>query len=644
MKSALFLCFLALGCSGASNPPAYLAADAFCAPGPGSVEIGGWIGDKLEACQRRRIWTPDSGKVVTQLLDHKDSGGWGNWRGEYWGKWQTAAKLACDWQPFPERLAQVKGAAAEVLKGQAPDGYLGPHNPEHRLEAWDIWCRKYVLLGLLATYDLTGDRLFLEAAGRNLDNLLAELSKKQLKLVDTGHPNLLGTANSSILEPVALLYQRTGDQRYLAFAESILKEWEQPSKLSPTGLRLIETALAGKPPFQNHAYAIMSCFEGVCELYRATGEQRYLQAAVRFGQSVREHERIIDGSVSNQELFCNGARNQTELLEQPQETCATATWMKLCTHLLRLTGDPVWADELEVSLYNAMIGAMTPSGEWFTYHQPLAGERVPSHVQQQDVELSCCVMSGPRGLMTVPQWAAMTSKEGPVINLFAPGTAEFVIRDDVRVSILQETEYPLNSQVKFRVSPNRKTRFTFCIRIPAWSAKTTLSVNAQPVPCVPGAYAKLDREWSPGDQVLLAVDLRGRAVPAPSGAPHLAIMRGPVLLAMDNRLVPALEAPVRLKVTNGRVELTPRTARPDWAWMTFDTSFEVRPFHFHGHYTTNLTLCDFASAGNAWSETNLFRTWLPQPLWLSHAFPSNTWKMLEPGNARPERPKSPQLK
>ena len=51
--------------------------------------------------------------------------------------------------------------------------------------------------------------------------------------------------------------------------------------------------------------------------------------------------------------------------------------------------------------------------------------------------------------------------------------------------------------------------------------------------------------------------------------------------------------------------------------MAFEAPFRVRPSHFFGHYTTNLVLCDFASAGNAWSETNLYRVWLPQPLDLS---------------------------
>jgi hypothetical protein len=72
--------------------------------------------------------------------------------------------------------------------------------------------------------------------------------------------------------------------------------------------------------------------------------------------------------------------------------------------------------------------------------------------------------------------------------------------------------------------------------------------------------------------------------------------------------------------------------------MTFEAPFQVRPSHFFGIYTTNLALCDFASAGNAWSQTNLYRACLPQPLYLSQAFPTNTWKLMHPDIARPVIP------
>ena len=48
---------------------------------------------------------------------------------------------------------------------------------------------------------------------------------------------------------------------------------------------------------------------------------------------------------------CRGRSIQTNLIEQPVETCVTVTWIKLCYKLLCLTKDPKWADQMEIALY-----------------------------------------------------------------------------------------------------------------------------------------------------------------------------------------------------------------------------------------------------------------------------------------------------
>jgi hypothetical protein len=323
------------GADPATPRPAQAVADAMTLAPPGTTQLQGWLGDKIDLCLNRRVWAQNPGLLVAVLRNHNDKD---NWRGEYWGKWYSAAVLAYACHPTAERRAQLEKVMREVIKIQAPDGYLGPYEEKDRLTVWDVWCRKYVLLGLLAAYDLTGDSAALEAARRNADNLIDDLDRRKLKIVEIGVPVLKGVANSSIIEPMALLYQQTSDRKYLAFAQSIIAQWNAPSSTAPEGIRLLEKALEGAPPLKNHCYAIMSCFEGICELYRATGDRRYLDAAVGFGQSVRRHERMIVGSASNHELFCEGARGQTEFLEKPEETCVTVTWIKLCAQLLRLTG------------------------------------------------------------------------------------------------------------------------------------------------------------------------------------------------------------------------------------------------------------------------------------------------------------------
>ena len=607
------------------------ASDKFTHAEPGTVQLGGWLGDKLELSLSNRVMAQDIDRIIKPYQNRTEENG-GHWRCEYWGKWFTSGALGFAYEPTPEHRAVLERGVKELLATQTPDGYIGTYKTNKHLGIWDVWGRKYTLLGLIADYDLTGDKAALTAARRVADHLIQEAPPGKINLSENGINELKGLASSSVLEPVALLYQRTGDKRYLELADSIIANWSKPNKFLTNGLRLVEQGLAGVPPFQiaaRKAYEMMSCFEGLCEMYRVTGQRKYLDAAVGFAQSIRRTELMIHGSGSSQELWCDGTREQTETLEQPVETCVTATWMKLCDQLLRLTGDSLWADEMEVSLYNALIGAMTPDGAWWAYFSPLAGQRVPSHYQHADVQMSCCVANGPRGLLLTPRWAVMGCKDGVVVNLYSPGSATQKLADGTEVKLVQQTDYPVGDEIALTVSPAKKTKFTLKLRIPAWSKNTSLTVNGKSVAAKAGGYAEVSREWSPGDKVVLKLDLRGRAVPAPSGAPQLAVMHGPILLALDNRLTKPESVAVHLVADrDGYVALKPSAVKPANVWMAFDVPFEVRPTHYFGHHKIVLAMCDYASAGNGWSSDNLFRVWLPQPLFLPNAYPAETWRLM----------------
>ena len=632
-KKYVFSLSLAVASLLSTASQAEESRDKFTPAAPGSVQVGGWLGDKLDLSMNNRVMAQDLERIIQPFRDRTEENG-GHWRCEYWGKWITSAAWACAYEPTPEHQALIDRGVKELLATQTPDGYLGTYKDGKHLEAWDVWGRKYVLLGLLADYDLSGNEAVLKAARREADFLINEAPPGTVNLSDNGLEVVKGLPASSILEPMARLYQRTGEKRYLDFADNIISNWSKPGKFSDTGPQLIENGLSGTPPSQissRKAYEMMSCFEGLCEMYRVTGNRKYLDAAVNFAQTLRRTEIMIHGSGSNQELWCDGARIQTETMEQPVETCVTATWMKLCDQLLRLTGDPVWADQLEISLYNALLGAMTPDGAWWAYFSPLSGQRVPSHYQHDDCQLSCCVANGPRGLFLTPRWAVMGCKTGIVLNLYSPGSATQKLADGTEVKLVQQTDYPVGDTITLTVSPEKKSKFTLNLRIPAWSKQTLLNVNGKSVVAKAGSYAKVEREWSPGDQVVLKLDLRGRALPAPSGAPQFAIMRGPVLLALDNRLTKAQDLNVWLESDkDGYVVLQPSTNHPANVWMAFDVPFEVRPSHYFNHHQVTLKMCDYASAGNGWSSDDLFRVWLPRPLFLRNAYPADTWRIMCP--------------
>jgi hypothetical protein len=579
--------------------------DIFAPAAPESVRITGRLGQKLDLCVNHRILAQDVESVVAPYRAKTETGG-ADWRCEYWGKWYTSLTLADAYHSTPATQALRDEAARALMATVAPDGYLGTRVPAHRLEGWDVWGCKYALLGLIADYDRTHDPVALTAARRQTDVLIAELGPGGTNIADVGEWN--GLPASSVLEPVVLVYERTGDAKYLNFAEHIVACWSLPSKRLPGGMRLVEDALAGKNPAQMcapKAYEMMSCYAGLCELYRATGRRDYLEAPAKLADGIFRQEVTLVGVGTHNEVWYDGAKLQTGVIQKPMETCVTVTWMKLCDQLLRETGDARYADEMEKNLYNGLLGAMMPEGQWWAYFSGMMGVRVPSYVQHADVGLSCCVVNGPRGLMLTPFWAFMQAADGPVVNLYAPGTAQI---GTVKLEI--NGDYPVSDYVEIRVTPARTGEFTLSLRIPAWSERTKLSVNGESLPVTPG-YAKIRRTWRPGDRVAITFDLSARVVELNG---QVALQRGPVVLSLDNRLTPAAAGQFTLD-RNPVLKPDPAAAKKIGAWLAFDVG--------------GLTFCDYASAGNGFSEQNIFRTWLPQPLDLATVYDTGqTWQTL----------------
>ena len=608
------------------------------APAPyGSVRIDGYLGNKLDLCINNRVMAQDIDRVVQPFILRND--GSSGFRCEFWGKWFTSAMLAYGYIPTDNNKKVISRAVDELLKTQTPDGYIGTYPDGSHLGEWDIWGRKYVLLGLLAYHDQTRDAKALESAVKLADHLIKEAGPGSgVNIAATGWIGWKGLAPGSVLEPVALLYQKTGDRRYLDFAEHIVKSWDTPNVLTPVGIRLIQEAISGTPLWEMSgapkAYEMMSCFEGLCELYRITGNRLYLDACRSLINSIIRDEIMIVGSASTAEVWCNGKMRQNEPIYWGMETCVTATWMKLLFQMLRLTGESIYADQLETALYNALLSAQMPKGDWWAYFTGLMGERVPSHLQM-DVVMSCCVANGPRALLLTPSWAVMAAGNGVAINFYGKMQAKQKTPRGQELTVVMDTGYPVRETINAVVRLPQKETFAIHLRIPEWSKTTGIKINGQSFDgyTIPGTYAEIVREWSDNDKVELILDLRARVVNAPSGVNDAAIVRGPIVLAFDSRLVPRRDGVTvppmyryKFLKTAGTeyidVELMDNSNNSD-IWMTFNVPLadEAGGKHY-------LPMCDYQSAGNTWKEGNVFRTWVSQPFDFRHLYINNLdWRV-----------------
>lgn len=228
------------------KPALVIEAPNVLEPAPSNaVRIDGFVGKKLDLCIENRLMKQDIDRLIQPFIDKSD-GNWG-FRCEFWGKWFTAAVMAYGYEPTPEHKAVVDRGFEQLVKTQDADGYIGTYQDGMHLGEWDIWGRKYVLLGLIGYYDQTGNPAALEAARKEADHLIRETKDSGINIAEKGWIGWKGLPSSSVLEPIALLYQRTGDKKYLEFGEYIIKSWDTPNKLSPTGIRLIQEALNGTP-------------------------------------------------------------------------------------------------------------------------------------------------------------------------------------------------------------------------------------------------------------------------------------------------------------------------------------------------------------------------------------------------------------
>ena len=581
-----------------------------------SAKMNGFVGRQLDLSYQNRILAQDVDHLIEPFRHRNETR---LWQSEFWGKWFTSAVLAYRYRPGPELKKTLQTAVQGLIATQTEDGYIGNYQSESHLQQWDIWGRKYCLLGLLDYHELTGDENALKAAGRLAGHLIKEIKEKDGLIVNKG--NYRGMAASSVLEPMVRLYNNTKNDKYLQFAEEIVQQWETPAGpqlISKSNVNVRERFPLPEnwysPEQGQKAYEMMSCYEGLLELYRVTGKEEYKKAVENTWENIRNTEINIAGSGASEEMWFGGRDKQTMPVTHFQETCVTVTWIKLNQQLLRLTGEAKYADEIERSYYNALLGSLSKDGSDWAKYTPLNGRRLPGS-GQCGMQLNCCNASGPRGQFTLPLTAVMASDRGVSVNFFVDGTYKLKTPSGKELAVIQKTNYPVSGSIALSMELPREEEMTMRIRIPEWSRITKVFINDKAVEDVnPGEYLEIARKWSSKDIVLVEMDMRGRAVISGDTRKFAAITRGPIVLARDSRLPGPPLVTVNRPVTDkdGYVELkSASTNNTDECWMQYSAMFVPESYAEYEAEPIAISFCDYASAGYGAGKP-AFEVWLAQ--------------------------------
>jgi DUF1680 family protein len=516
------------------------------------------LGDRISVNERARLLHVDENDML-DCYEHRD-GLHQAWQGEHVGKFLHAATLAWLNTNDPTLKTKIDRVAARLVATQEPNGYLGTYPVRDRWTSWDVWTHKYVLIGLLTYWQSAHDPAALAACRRVGDLLLSTFGDGPGQRDINRAGEHMGMAATSVLEPMLLLYRATQDARYLDFARYIVRHYDAPG--GPAILTSLEKYHSVHRVANGKAYEMLSNFNGLLELYRQTGDRRLLDL-VRIGWSdILAHRLYITGSASTFECFPDDYQLPNGGGADICETCVTVTWEQVNLQLLRLTGESIFADQLERSVYNHLLGAQKPTGEMWSYYTPLEGRKPYSP------STTCCLSSGPRGVALIPSFAVMASADGGiVVNLYNSGTASVALPHGA-VTLAQQTAYPLGGSVLLTVSPQRPgMRFPVRLRIPGWCAHASSAVNGRAVPAKeirPGAYLRIERAWNPGDRIKLKLDLTPRLVMGDhENAGKAAVMVGPLVLALDAAYWPRPRPLFFVTLGSDRIETLRLTPAPE---------------------------------------------------------------------------------
>ncbi|MCL4786962.1 MAG: glycoside hydrolase family 127 protein [Verrucomicrobia bacterium] len=524
------------------------------------------------------------------------------WAGEFVGKYLISAVQALRMSDDPRLRQQVSNVVSAFIATQAEDGYLGPFPKQDRLlKNWDLWGHYHAILALTMWHEHSGDTAALSTARKAADLVCATYLDTGRRVFDAGDHEM----NMSILTAMALLHRLTGEPRYLRMAREVEKDWERAGDYLRSGLDGREFFRSPKPRWES-----LHDLQGLLEMYRITGEAKYRDAFVHHWRSIRRWDRRNTGGFSSGEQATGNPYAPTAI-----ETCCTVAWMSLTIDYLRLTGDSLAADDLELATLNGGLGAQHPSGRWWTYNTPMDGVREASahsivfQARAGTPELNCCSVNAPRVLGMLSEWAVMDGNDGVVVNSYLPGTFTLPQADKKRIITLDH-DFPRIDTQRVVIIQSGGDEWTLHLRIPTWSKRTRVGANFPGVftDAPAGSYVKIRRRWQVCDEVVLRFDMELRAVPgANEAAGKVSVYRGPLLLAYDQAqndfdedALPALDL--------GRLTET-RLAESASSFSTM--SPHLRPWLKVEAPTTEglwLRLVDFASAGATGTR---YRSWLP---------------------------------
>jgi len=297
---------------------------------------------------------------------------------------------------------------------------------------------------------------------------------------------------------------------------------------------------------ETHCYEI-TALEAYLDLYRITGNVKYLQAVLNAWTMLHDKWEMPDGSWALVEARRNPPKSY--LLgssSRSGELCCTVFWIKLNQRLhLLFPEQEAFVSEIEKSIYSGIGHQLGRS--MINYSTVLEGKK---DLPVCPPEGTCCEGQGTRLFGSLPEFLYSLAPQGIHVDLYSPSQISWK-QGNTQVALTTATAFPDSGDVKLRVDTPKPVVFTLSLRIPSWAVNAVeVSVNGKSAAAgIPGSYFNLEREWKAGDQVSFTLPMgfrmsRYEGYDQIAGYSRYYLEYGPLLMALVGK--PNIQHSIRI--------------------------------------------------------------------------------------------------
>lgn len=406
-----------------------------------------------------------------------------------------------------------------VLSSQEPDGYFGPRANKTNN---DLWPNMIMLNVLQSFYETTGDERVLPFISKYFR---WQLSQPKEQLLPGSWQKIRGGDN---LQSIYWLYNHTGESWLFDLAQVIHER----------------TADWTNGIASWHVVNICQSFREPAEFYQQSHEERHLHATERNYETVMGTYGQVPGGMFGADENCRPGYTGPR---QAAETCGMDEFMLSNEMLLKITGNPVYADRCEEIAFNSFPASMPPDLKGLHYLTApnmiqLDKENKSPMLQNSGNMLAydpwryrCCQHNVSHGWPYYAEhlWMA-TPENGLAAVLYVASEVEAKVGDGTTVRIVEETDYPFDEIVKFTLFTSEPVRFPLHLGIPRWCEYAKIDINGQVSDLQPKPldYVVIDRTWEDGDRVKLELPMRIQAMIWTNNKNAVSISRGPLTYSL----------------------------------------------------------------------------------------------------------------